>query len=86
MSGNEQEEAKKDIQLKAILRQCLENDAYERMMNVRLANEELYLRAFEVVVANFRRLGRKLNDSEILTILFKLKGPQKGGSIDIRRR
>ncbi|MEM4366909.1 MAG: DNA-binding protein [Candidatus Anstonellales archaeon] len=80
------ESLRKEMQLKALLRQCLENDAYERLMNVRLANEELYLTSSEVVIANSRRLGRKLNDAEMLTILRRLKGPKQSGSINIRRR
>ena len=37
---------KAEEQLKTALRMALENDAYERMMNVKLANQQLFLKVF----------------------------------------
>ncbi|MFH0737539.1 MAG: DNA-binding protein [Candidatus Micrarchaeota archaeon] len=63
-------EAKKaQEQLKSTLRMALEEPAYERMMNVALANNELYLTAAKNALMFYKRAGRKIKDSEVLSLL-----------------
>ena len=68
-------EAKKiEEQLKTTLRVALEEDAYERLMNVSVANKELYLIAAKNALMFYKKAGRRLRDDEILTLLRAIKG------------
>ena len=67
-------EAKKaEEQLKATLRIALEESAYERLMNVSLANKELYITAAKNVLMLFKRIGRQISESELLSLLRAIK-------------
>ncbi len=71
-------EAKKmEAQLKAALRMCLTPDAYERLMNVRLAKPELYAAAARQVLAYANKRGKKLGDSEVLALLKMMRGERE---------
>lgn len=67
------EARKAQEQLKATLRMALEEDAYERLMNVSVANNELYLTAAKNALMGFKRMGRKLRDAEVLALLRAIK-------------
>jgi len=68
-------EAKKiQEQLKATLRVALTEDAYERLMNVSLANQEMYLIAAKNVLMLYKRMERKISDGELLSLLRAIKG------------
>lgn len=81
MEDEELEEARKrkaeskkaEEQLKATLRMALEEGAYDRLMNVSVANKELYLEASKNALMFFKRAGRRITDSEILSLLRALK-------------
>ncbi|VVC02819.1 Uncharacterised protein [Candidatus Bilamarchaeum dharawalense] len=67
-------EAKKaNEQLKATLRVALEEGAYNRIMNVAVANEELYLTAAKNVLVYYKRTGRKMNEVDLLSLLRAIK-------------
>jgi DNA-binding TFAR19-related protein (PDSD5 family) len=67
-------EAKKvQEQLRATLRTALEEAAYDRLMNVAVANNELYLTAAKNVLMFFKRAGRKITDAELLALLRAIK-------------
>ncbi|MEM4554252.1 MAG: DNA-binding protein [Candidatus Anstonellaceae archaeon] len=63
-----------DLRKKELLRRMLSDKAYERMMNVRLSNPELY----EKVVASIAYIAQsggamgKISEEQILTLLSKL--------------
>jgi|GEM_PF-873870 len=59
--------------LKIALRQILENEAYERMMNVSFSNEQLYMIAAQQLIAIAQRAGRKLTESEVIYVLNVIK-------------
>jgi DNA-binding TFAR19-related protein (PDSD5 family) len=67
-------EAKKaQEQLKATLRVALDEPAYERLMNVAVANEELYLTAAKNLLVFYKRAGRRIKESELLSLLRAIK-------------
>lgn len=67
-------EAKKaEEQLKSTLRIALDEPAYERMMNISLANKELYITAAKNALMLYKRVGRRLSDSELLSLLKAIK-------------
>ena len=70
----EMENAKKiEEQMKSALRFTLEESAFERIGNVRLANKELYFTAAQQIIAIYKKVGRKLNETEVLAILRAIK-------------
>jgi DNA-binding TFAR19-related protein (PDSD5 family) len=81
MSDEELDEARKrkleakkmEEQLKSTLRVALDEAAYERMMNVSLANKELYLTAAKNVLMLHKRVERRLTEEELLMLLKKIK-------------
>ncbi len=81
-----QEESEKIEQIKAALRIALHPDAYERVMNVMLANPELFQGTVQYIVALYQKVGRKLTDEEVRRILVRLKGEEKGVEISFKRK
>lgn len=81
------EASKAEEQLKTTLRVILEENAYDRIINVKLANSELFLAAAQNTIGIYKRVGRKINDSELLMILRKLKqGTEKETKISFDRK
>ncbi len=81
-----QEEGEKLEQIKMVLRVALHHDAYERVMNVMLANPELFQGAVQYIVALYQTVGRKLTDEEVRRILVRLKGEEKRVEISFKRK
>jgi DNA-binding TFAR19-related protein (PDSD5 family) len=67
------EARKAQEQLKSTLRVALDEEAYERLMNVALANNDIYLATARQVLMAFKRVGRKINEEELLTVLKAIK-------------
>ncbi len=77
---NEDEELQKILEkkraeerIKAALRLALTAEAYERMMNVKMANPELFSLASQQVLALYQRTGKKLSDEELKRVLMLFK-------------
>ncbi len=79
--GQQQEE-----QVKATLRTVLDDEAYDRMMNVKVASPELYLSAVQGCVSIYQRLGRRLGNKELLLILRRMRGQEKETKITFDRK
>jgi len=60
-------------QLKATLRMALDEAAYDRLMNVAVANSETYLTAAKNVLMFHKRAGRRITESELLSLLRAIK-------------
>jgi DNA-binding protein len=67
-------EAQVEQQRKALLRQVLDDKAYERMMNVRASNYELYKQLVGVIasLAQSNRIQGKLTEPQFISILTRL--------------
>ncbi len=77
-------EAKKaEEQLRAALRSILEPGAYDRLSNVRIANQELYIAATQYALATYKRIGNKITEQQLLNILYAIKS-QKDEQTSIR--
>ena len=67
-------EAKKaEEQLKTALRSAVSNEAYGRLANVQHANPQFFLVAAQNILSLSKRVGRTLNEEEVLSILRKIK-------------
>jgi len=67
------ESRKMEEQLRMSLRMALDEQAYERLVNVAVANKELYLTAAKNALMAYKRMGRKIKDAELLTLLRAIK-------------
>lgn len=76
-----------ESQLKEALRSVLTEAAYDRMCNVALANKELYIAAAQQVLMASKRIGRRIDEAELLTVLRALKArTEKEGSITFHKK
>ena len=80
----ELEEKKKEEKVKGLLRMTLSTEAYERLMNVRIVNPQLYAMASNQIFNLYQKAGRKLNEKELLSLLKALKGQQKETKITFK--
>ncbi|MBD3397862.1 hypothetical protein GF412_01790 [Candidatus Micrarchaeota archaeon] len=80
----EAEAQKKEEQVKAMLRMALSENAYERLMNVKLANAQLYGAAANQVFGLYQKAGRKLTEKELIAILKAIKGSQREPKITFK--
>lgn len=60
-------------QLRTSLRMALDEAAYDRLMNVSVANKELYFTAAKNILMAYQRAKRKLTDREVLAFLRAIK-------------
>lgn len=67
-------EAKLEEQKKEIMRQFLDSKAYERMMNIRVSNHELYNQIVNMIISlvQSNRVNGKLTDAQLTSILSKI--------------
>jgi programmed cell death protein 5 len=70
-----------EIQKKSIARTYLDAKAYERLMNIRLVNPELYDAVIALIIqlVNSGRLKTKLTEEQLLQILSQLTQKREGG-------
>lgn len=64
---------KAEGQIKATLRIALDEKAYDRIMNVRIVNEELFLATAQNIISVFNRVKRKITENELLYVLGAIK-------------
>jgi DNA-binding TFAR19-related protein (PDSD5 family) len=67
------EARKMEEQLKSALRSVLDEAAYDRLMNVSVANKELYIMAAKNLLAAAKQARRKITDAELLSFLRAIK-------------
>lgn len=84
-AGQEQKEIEAEMQMNAIVRRLLDDSARARLHNVRLVNQELYLRAVQalVMLAQEGSLQGKMNEPELKELLQSLGGRKE---ITIKRK
>jgi len=82
----EEEKAKQiEAQVRGLLSKILEQPAYDRLMNVRMSNQEIYAKAVNGLVHIYKRTGRRITERELLTLL-SASVEKRTGSIEIRRK
>lgn len=66
--------AQMEQQKKEIMRQFLDGKAYERLMNIRLSNYELYNQLVSMVVslAQSNRISEKITEAQLMSIVGRM--------------
>ena len=74
-------------QIKAVLRSVLEPEAYERIMNVKIASQQKYLQVASTLIQlhNAKRIQAKITDEQLVGLLAQIS-ETKDTSITIHRK
>ncbi|MCL4404607.1 MAG: DNA-binding protein [Candidatus Marsarchaeota archaeon] len=83
--GSDDKEAKKVLakmykdmqreqQLKSLLRQLMEPEAYERIMNISVSNHDLYIQLSNMIVqlAQSNQISGRISDAQLVSLLNRL--------------
>ena len=80
----ELEANKKEGQIKGMLRIALSEDGYARLMNVKLANAQLYAIASNQIFTLYQKAGRKITEKELIALLKAIKGRERETKITFK--
>jgi len=82
------EQMQREAQLRDVLRKILDAKAFERLMNIRIANRELYLQLAQLLVYAYQQgqLPTRVSEAELLSLLNRIKSGEKQTSITIKRK
>lgn len=82
------EQMQREAQLREILRKILDPKAFERLMNIRISNRELYMQLAQLLVYAYQQgqLPAKVSETELLSLLNRIKAGEKQTSITIKRK
>ncbi|MFA5105679.1 MAG: DNA-binding protein [Candidatus Micrarchaeia archaeon] len=83
-----QQAAELEEQKKAVLRNFLAPAAYERVMNVKIANKDLYdqlVNSIAYLVQSGRMAGAKISDEQVVRLLEKMTAKRET-SIEFRHK
>ncbi len=58
-----------EIQLKKILAVVLDQTAYDRIMNVRISNKELYFTVANALIHYYKKTQKRITEKELITII-----------------
>ncbi len=63
-----------DQQIRSMLRQLLDDGAYERMMNIRVSNSELYTQLARLIVslAQSNQIAGRITEPQLVSLLGRL--------------
>ena len=72
------EKKKKEEEIKKFLARILDGEAYERLMNVKISNYELYNNVANNLIYFYQKIGRKITEKELLSLLEALTKRNEG--------
>ena len=77
-----------EAQMKAVLKHVLDGSAYERAMNVRIANPELYQQLVGMLAQLYqgKRLKGKINDEQLKKLLERVSATRYESTISIKKK
>ncbi|MCD6434368.1 MAG: hypothetical protein J7L14_02045 [Candidatus Diapherotrites archaeon] len=70
---NNNEQLKKELEIKILLKRILTAEAFERLSNVKLANPELYSLAVQALVQLYSQTKEPITDSQLKEMLIRLR-------------
>ena len=76
-----------EAQKKYLLKHMVDQKAYERLMNVRLANPQLYDQVIGVLISLYKagRIQGKVSEAQIIQLLAKMSEGKREPTITIKR-
>ena len=81
----EQKQLQAELELQAIVRRLLDDSARARLNNIKLVNNELYLRAVQAIIYLYQagRLRQKIDEEQLKQLLGELSAKKE---IKIKRK
>jgi DNA-binding TFAR19-related protein (PDSD5 family) len=58
-----------ELKLKKLMSVVLEPNAYDRLMNVRLSNQELYLNIANACIHLYQKKKKRITENELITLI-----------------
>ncbi len=83
-----QVKAQQEAQIKNMLRQALETPAYERLLNIKISNPELYNQLVKLVAYLIQQgqLKGKLSEEQLKKLVSRILGQRKETTITFARK
>ncbi|MFH1285349.1 MAG: DNA-binding protein [Candidatus Micrarchaeota archaeon] len=77
-----------EIKKKMVLKQLVDAAAYERVMNIRLANPELYEQIISLLLYLYqnRQLKGKISEEKLLALLGQITAKKREPTFEIRKK
>lgn len=77
-----------ELRKKQLLRSILDSNAYERLQNIKAANEDYYEKISQLLIYLYesKQVTGKITEEFLLKILNKIQENRKEGSITFRRK
>jgi len=74
-------------QIKELMHQLLDSNAYERLMNIRISNKQLYMQLANIILslAQSQQIEGKVTDKQLVALLNKLTA-KKESRIEFKRK
>ncbi|MFH1056422.1 MAG: DNA-binding protein [Candidatus Micrarchaeota archaeon] len=81
-------EMQRELQLREFLRKVLDDKAFERISNIRLADKEFYLQLAQLLAYAYQQgqVRGKLGEKELIALIGRLKSEEKEPTITIKRK
>ena len=78
-----EEGEKEEIRARALLKSLLEQEAYERMSNIKISSPELYSRVVSIIInlAQRGQIKKKITEEQLKLLLSQILSQRKEGSI-----
>ncbi|MCL5011673.1 MAG: DNA-binding protein [Candidatus Marsarchaeota archaeon] len=78
-----EEGEKEEIRARALLKSLLEQEAYERMSNIKISNPELYSRLVSIIISLAQRgqIKKKITEEQLKLLVSQILSQRKEGSI-----
>lgn len=85
--GEEEKRIETENRMQSLISRFLEDDARQRLANVRLVNRELHMNAFKAIISLVQKghVQEKLSDAQMKEILRQLGG-RRETKIDFQRK
>ena len=78
----------REMQLREVLRKILDEKAFERLSNIRLANTELYAQIAQMLIYAYQQgqIQGKVTEEVLVKLLNRLKAGEKEPTITFKRK
>ena len=78
----------REMQLRDALKKILDDRAFERLANIRLANKELYYQIAQMIIYAYQQgqIQGKLSEEVLLKLVGRIKSGEKETNITFKRK
>ena len=80
-------QAQQEQQIRTYMQRALDAKAYERLMNIKVSNRELYMQLAQLLIniVQSNRLGGKITEKQLMELIGKVS-PKSDSKIEFKRK